>query len=211
MPAASPCRLLSEPASALLPDLIEELLAGSNRVRLGVGGISMAPRLRDHDCVVIEPLRGEHARFGDLLLYRSTGGALVLHRLVRRWRDNGGQLRLQTRGDANIRLDDSIDSARVLGRVRRIERTHMGSVDLDTVGERLRAVIVGAGKLLCSALYYKLAEATSKNNGGTPRWPKPSGSIPIRPFPLQRPHSASDSMTGASRELLSARSLPIHG
>jgi hypothetical protein len=123
----------------------------------------MAPRLRDHDCVVIEPLRGKHARFGDLLLYRSAGGALVLHRLVRRWRDKGGQLRLQTRGDANIRLDDSIDSARVLGRVRRIERTHMSSVDLDTAGERIRAVIVGAGKLLCSALYYKLVPTRGQN------------------------------------------------
>ena len=156
MPVPSPCPSVSGPASALLPDLIEELLAGRNHVRLGVGGVSMTPRLRNHDCVVIEPLRGERARFGDLVLYRSAGGALVLHRLVRRWRDTGGQLRLQTRGDANVRLDVSIDSARVLGRVRHIERTHMRGVDLETMGERIRAVIVGAGKLLCSALYYKL-------------------------------------------------------
>lgn len=148
--------MLSVPASALLPDLIEELLAGRNRVRLGIGGISMAPRLRDHDCVVIEPLRGEHARFGDLLLYRSAGGALVLHRLVRRWRDKGGQLRLQTRGDANIRLDVSIDSACVLGRVRRIERRGGGNIDLDTAAQRFRAVAAATGNLIQSAFYYKL-------------------------------------------------------
>jgi hypothetical protein len=164
MPAISARPLTPEPASVLLPDLIEELLVGGNRVRLGVGGVSMAPRLRDHDYVVVTPLRGEDARFGDLLLYRSAGGTLVLHRLVRRWRDRRGRQRLQTRGDANVRLDVSIDSARVLGRVRRIERTGMGAIDLESLGERIRAVTTGACKLLCSALYYKLMPARVQKN-----------------------------------------------
>ena len=83
--------------SALAPDLIEELLTGGNPVRMEVAGVSMAPRLRDHDHVVVKPLGGEDARIGDLLLFRNTAGALILHRLVRRWQDNNGQYRLQTR------------------------------------------------------------------------------------------------------------------
>ena len=145
-----------EPVSALLPDLMEELLTGGNCVRLEVGGVSMGPRLRDHDHVIVSPLDGNDARFGDVLLYRNTAGALVLHRLVRRWRDSGGRCRLQTRGDTNLRLDLSIDCARVLGRVSRIERAGLGEIDLGRAGERVRAVTLAAGKLLCSAAYYTL-------------------------------------------------------
>ncbi|GMQ77047.1 MAG: hypothetical protein BMS9Abin01_2356 [Gammaproteobacteria bacterium] len=154
MPTRVPCSPL--PEEVLLPELIADLLGRGLRVRLGVGGVSMAPWLRDHDHVVVEPLHGKQARFGDLVLFRNARGALVLHRVVRRWRDSRGRHRLQTRGDANIRLDPSIDHARVLGRVRRTERMGRGSIDLQTAGERLRAVVVGTGKLLRSALYYKL-------------------------------------------------------
>jgi len=145
-----------EPVSALLPDLMEELLTSGNCVRFEVGGVSMAPRLRDHDHVIVTPLSGEDARFGDLLLYRNAAGALVLHRLVRYWRDTGGRRQLQTRGDANLRLDASIDSARVLGRVSHIEKSGPGYIDLEKAGERVRAVSLAAGKLLCSAIHYKL-------------------------------------------------------
>jgi signal peptidase I len=143
----------SAPAAvdALMPELIEDLLAQGTRVRLAVGGVSMVPRLRNGDLVTIEPLQGKDARFGELVLFRREDGAPVLHRVVRRWRS-----RLQTRGDANIRLDPSIDAACVLGRVRRIERAGSRSIDLETTGERVRAVAIGAANLLCSGLYYKL-------------------------------------------------------
>ena len=157
MPADLTCPAASEPVDGLLPELIAELLDGGTRVRLDVGGVSMAPRLRNNDCVLIEPLKGTDARFGDLVLFRNSTGALILHRLLRRWRDCRGQLRLQTRGDANVRLDTSIDCARVLGRARQIERSGKSTIDLENVGERIRAVIIGACKLLCSAAYYKLA------------------------------------------------------
>jgi hypothetical protein len=55
-----------------------------------------------------------------------------------------------------VRLDAGIDASRVLGRVRRIERQTNTSIDLDTATERFRALAIGTGKLLHSALYYKL-------------------------------------------------------
>ncbi len=160
MPANTPGSALPEPADTLLPELIEDLLARGTQVRLAVGGVSMAPRLRDSDCVLIEALHGKDARFGDLVLYRNAGGTLVLHRVIRRWRNSRRRHRLQTRGDACVRLDASIDAARVLGRVRRIERKGGSSIDLATATERCRAVAIGAGALLCSALYYKLSKMT---------------------------------------------------
>ena len=167
MPACFSEFALPEPADALLPELIEDLLARGTQVRLAVGGVSMAPQLRNHDCVVIEALHGKNPRFGDLVLFRSEDGRLVLHRVVRRWRDSERRRRIQTRGDACVRLDASIDATRVLGRVRRIERATGASIDLDTVAERFRALAIGAGKLLCSALYYKLLRsATGANLSG---------------------------------------------
>jgi len=166
MPACSPGSALPERADALLPELIEDLLARGAQVRLAVGGVSMAPRLRDHDCVLIKALHGKDARFGDLVLFRTGGGTLVLHRVVRRWRDARRRHRLQTRGDACVRLDASIAATRVLGRVRRIERKGGGRIDLDTAVERFRAVVISIGKLLCSALYYKLLQRIESKNTG---------------------------------------------
>ncbi len=173
MPARVPCPAVPRPADALLPELVADLLRCGMHVRLGVGGVSMAPRLRDHDHVVIAPLHGKNARFGDLVLFRNAAGALVLHRVVRLWRDSRGRHRLQTRGDANIRLDPSIDCARVLGRARRTERKGRGSIDLDTAGQRFRAVAIGARKLLRSALYYKLRSSAGSVTGA---WSGPPGS-----------------------------------
>jgi hypothetical protein len=147
--------MTSDPISALLPDLIEDLLTGGNCIRLEVGGVSMAPGLRDGDFVTIAPLSGEDARFGDLVLFRNASGVLILHRVVRRWRTVTGTRRIQTRGDATVKLDASIDPVRVLGRVRQIERSGTARVDLDSMGERLRAIATGGGKLLSSAIYHK--------------------------------------------------------
>lgn len=157
MPADSACCPLAASAAALLPALAEDLLGRGTRIRLAVGGVSMAPWLRDGDYVIVEPLHRNKARFGDLVLFRNAGGALVLHRVIRRWRNARGLHRLQTRGDANIRLDASVETERVLGRVRLVERNGGDRIDLESAGQRLRALVIGAGMLLGSALYYKLA------------------------------------------------------
>ena len=138
---------------ALLSGLVDDLLDAGTPIRLPVGGVSMAPRLRDGDHAIVVPVNGGDVRFGDLVLYRNADGALVLHRVVRRWR---GREWLQTRGDDCIRLDTRIDASRVLGRVQRIERPGRVAVELESPVERLRAVVVAGAKLLRSAIHYKL-------------------------------------------------------
>lgn len=140
------------PASVLLPELAEQLLARGTRVRMAVGGRSMAPRLRDNDVVTIEPLADTSARFGELVLFRNAGGALVLHRVLRRWRGH-----LQTGGDASIRLDCAIAHERVLGRVCRIERRDGSRIELERARERVRAIVIGVAKLTSSGIYYKIS------------------------------------------------------
>jgi hypothetical protein len=139
------------PASALLPELAELLLARGTRVRMAVGGRSMAPRLRDNDIVTIEPLTGTSVHFGELVLFRNAGGALVLHRVLRRWRGH-----LQTGGDASIRLDRAVARERVLGRVCRIEKEDGSRIELERARERLRAIVIGVAKVVSSGVFYKI-------------------------------------------------------
>jgi len=160
------------PASALLPELVESLLARGTRVRLAVGGHSMAPRLRDNDVVTIEPLAGTRVRFGELVLFRDAGGALVLHRVLRLWRGH-----LQTRGDASIRLDPVITREQVLGRVSRIERDGRG-IDLECAGERVRAALVGGVKLVCSGVYYKFTRRLARKIAGALPAARATGEYP---------------------------------
>lgn len=62
--------------------LAEEQLAGGQRVKMSLRGISMLPTLREEDVLMLEPLAGE-PQVGDVLLFRYGGGHIV-HRLVKR-------------------------------------------------------------------------------------------------------------------------------
>ena len=62
--------------------LAEEQLAGGQRVKMSLRGISMLPTLREEDVLTLEPLAGE-PQVGDVLLFRYGGGHIV-HRLVKR-------------------------------------------------------------------------------------------------------------------------------
>ena len=98
-------------------ELAAALLRRGVAVRVTVHGASMHPWLRDGDRAEIEPL-SRPAAPGDVVLGRDPGGGLRLHRVVHAGADG----RVQTRGDALWRMDQAIDAARVLGRVRRVRR-----------------------------------------------------------------------------------------
>jgi hypothetical protein len=157
----------------LLSELVEHLLSTGVRVRLAVGGRSMAPRLRDGDVVIIEPLADTAVRFGELLLFRDAGGALVLHRVLRRWRGH-----LQTGGDASIRLDPAITREQVLGRVSRIERDDDIRIDLERGRERVRAVLVVGARLVCAGVYYKIIRRLAQKIAGAPPAARATGRYP---------------------------------
>ena len=114
------------------------------------GFVLLAPPDWDRSAVTLSAIDGNS------VIARPYCETLSAHQTATAAGDGRRRHRLQTRGDACVRLDASIDARRVLGRVRRIERKGSGSIDLDTAAERCRAMAIGAGKLLCSALYYKL-------------------------------------------------------
>jgi hypothetical protein len=96
------------PASAVsCPSLkdavLDDCLAGFDRLRLTVTGDCMRPALEPGDTVVLEPARKTPPRFGDVVLLRHPAG-LRLHRLI--WRPP--MLPWRTKGDRAAFCDPAL-------------------------------------------------------------------------------------------------------
>ena len=144
--------------------LLADLLARGVRVRIRVSGSSMGRALRSGDMVTLEPLAGR-ARRGDLVMFRSDSGALVLHRVLRTWRHAACGWRYQTCGDASLRLDAVIGEDRILGRVTRVERGGAKILELSTRRARWGARCIATARLAACAPGYKLARLARSLKG----------------------------------------------
>lgn len=134
MTAGKPERAL-EIARAELGGLFEEILAKGADLRVSVTGQSMRPFIRSGATLTISPVRAEHLRVGDVVVFKGRDAAPVIHRLVAIRRDAGGSAVLQTKGDATVMLDEPVRPEQVLGRVTKIEEG--GSVvNLDAAFQR---------------------------------------------------------------------------
>ena len=105
------------PCRALVTDLARRLLADGLQVELEVTGGSMAPAIRSHDRVVLEPLDPSGVRLGDIVAIEPAPGRMTIHRVVR-WSGED----VVTRGDASAWDDDATSLATVLARVTTIRR-----------------------------------------------------------------------------------------
>jgi hypothetical protein len=129
--------------------LAAQLLDAGLRVRVRVHGASMRPALRDGDRVELEPLRGPPRR-GEVVMARRDDGGVLLHRVVRAFGDG----RIQTRGDANWRLDDPLCHRQVLGRV---SRMHRGGARWQSAPRRPWALTLSVWLLARSFVAYRIA------------------------------------------------------
>lgn len=103
--------------ATLLP-LIEEVLARGGEFELHPRGQSMLPAIREgRDTVMLAQATPPYGR-GDLLLYRRTSGAFVLHRVVRVERDGT----LSMRGDNQFAVERGIREEQVIAAVKRYYR-----------------------------------------------------------------------------------------
>lgn len=103
----------SQPRPVVLRAL--SLMAEEGDLELIVGsGSSMTPLLRDGDRIRVR--KADRYRTGDLLVFRNSVDALVVHRLLgRRWHRGGWRYVL--RGDAAPAFDGLVEPENVLGRV----------------------------------------------------------------------------------------------
>ncbi len=101
--------------------LCDEILNDGRGLSFRVRGPSMQPSIRDGDVVTVRPLTDGHLVIGDIILFKTVEGILVLHRLVRREYENG-RVWLFTKGDSMPQVDRRVSPDQVIGRVTQVCR-----------------------------------------------------------------------------------------
>lgn len=105
--------------------LFEDILERGLSLRVRVTGESMKPFLRGGEIVTIKKEAPHGLRKGDLIFFKNGHGPPLLHRLIQRRESPDGKFTFLTKGDALIALDKPVPYHRILGKVRRIEKTNL--------------------------------------------------------------------------------------
>ncbi|MFH1984948.1 MAG: signal peptidase I [Pseudomonadota bacterium] len=147
-------------SSAQVTALVAEILGRGSAVRFKVTGGSMRPLVPSGARVVVGPVDTAKLRAGDVVYFKNTQGAPVLHRIVRVDLDSAGRKVFRTKGDALIVFDDPVAPDQVLGRAVRIERPLPGGrrwvLDLDTRRWRWAGAVVAVLQLVGAKVLLKL-------------------------------------------------------
>jgi len=96
--------------------LAGRLIAEGMNVRLKARGNSMHPWIRAGDLITVGPADPAQLKRGDVIVFESAAGRLIIHRLVAVRAGEAG-LTLVTRGDAGAANDPPFGVGRIVGRV----------------------------------------------------------------------------------------------
>jgi hypothetical protein len=119
--------------------MAREALDAGNAFRFRAAGESMLPTIRDGEAVTLVSLDDRRPKMGDIILHRTSGGGLALHRIVR-MRRRGLGIMLYTRGDAFGTNSEVIEEEDVLARAVSVEREGQEQV-IDGWRDRLRGLM----------------------------------------------------------------------
>ena len=115
--------------------IAQEVLGRGRALRFRAKGGSMSPFIRNGDVVEVVPLEGK-INLGDIVLYRSSHGNTVIHRVIQRSKRS-----IITKGDSVPSSDQPMLSRQVLGRVVAIEKNGW-RIRLDTPMGRLLNILL---------------------------------------------------------------------
>ncbi len=96
--------------------IAQEVLSRGRALKFRAKGGSMSPFIRNGDVVQLVPVKGK-INLGDIILYRSSYGNTIVHRVVQRRREI-----VITKGDSSPSPDQPVLSKQVLGRVVAVEK-----------------------------------------------------------------------------------------
>ena len=96
--------------------IAQGVLSRGRILRFRAEGGSMSPFIRNGDVVEVVRLKGK-INFGDIILYHSSYGNPIIHRVIQRGKES-----IITKGDSVPNPDQSILSKQVLGRVVAVEK-----------------------------------------------------------------------------------------
>ncbi len=115
-------------------------------LRFKAKGGSMSPFIRNGDVVEVAPLKGR-INLGDIILYHSSCGSPVIHRVIQRNKES-----IITKGDSVSNSDQPIFSKQVLGRVVAVEKNGW-CIRLDKSTVRLLNIILALTSPFSSLIY----------------------------------------------------------
>lgn len=97
-------------------ELVRGFLVNGEKVRKQAFGDSMLPSIPDGAFLQIEPLMSDQVRRGDVVLFGTDQGHILIHRVARLFRRRG-QFFIQAWGDNNLKPDSPVPSEQLFGRV----------------------------------------------------------------------------------------------
>jgi signal peptidase I len=106
-------------------ELSAEILRQGGTFQFTAHGSSMTPLIRDGDLLTIAPVDAASLEIGDVALYRTRRDRIIAHRVVGKT-TQGGELVLETQGDARLAPDRPVPADCVLGRAVRFQRGDRG-------------------------------------------------------------------------------------
>ena len=96
--------------------IAQDVLGRGRILRFKAKGGSMSPFIRNGDVVEVVSVKGE-VNFGDIILYHSSYGNSIIHRVIQRNKES-----IITKGDSVPGFDHPVLFKQVLGRVAAIEK-----------------------------------------------------------------------------------------
>jgi signal peptidase I len=138
----------------------EEILESGLNLRVKVTGRSMAPFLQGGEILTIKKEPHNALRKGDLIFFKNSLGALLLHRIIQKRKSSDEKITFRTKGDALIAFDEPVQYHRVLGKVCRIEKPNSKSeskcINTESLHWRTINVLIAQISLFKSYFYYAL-------------------------------------------------------
>lgn len=121
-------------------EISKSLLLAGYSIRFNAVGDSMLPLIRDGDLVIVEAIKTDRLRKGEIVYYQNDQGHCLLHRIIRQ-RTITGRLELQVQADNNLKPDGWISVEQVMGRLNRFCRNGEW-VCLESFGSRTAALLI---------------------------------------------------------------------
>ncbi len=129
--------------------IAQEVLGRERILRFKAKGGSMSPFIRNGDVVEVVPSKGK-INLGDIILYHSSYGNPVVHRVIQRNKES-----IITKGDSVPNSDQPILSKQVLGRVVVVEKNGW-RMRLDSPVGRLLNILLTTISPFSSLIYPSL-------------------------------------------------------
>ena len=134
-------RTTYECSPEVFAEICKSLLMAGKSVRFKALGDSMFPFLHNGDLVIVEPMKAECLKTGEVILYEDGVGHLLLHRIIRKRNNLPGSVEFQIQADNILKPDGWVSSERVFGRLTQFYQNGVW-LKMDSIGSRAANLLV---------------------------------------------------------------------